>query len=278
MVLVSSVLHVMYVNIVTPATIVVVVFGGVLLWCFVVSAHSGLWDFGLCSIVVLVLGNVMWVKENSVDMLQGVHDCNAGMALGVSVLLLVVSECALFGTILWVVVLFLLACSGSTYFGNILQHHHLGWGVTSSGLVFQNALTLANSDLLFTTGMLALVVVHSMAGSLLCCAEAGCGVVVVLGSVFLEVQVCEYGHLYWCFFSSSSAMMFYVVTGLHGSHVLIGVLLLMGLWMQTHWYWVFRGQDYSTVGGSLGVLLYWHFVDGVWVFVVLLVYYAMMVI
>jgi len=47
--------------------------------------------------------------------------------------------------------------------GSVLQHAVLDGIVVSTGLVFQNALTLANTDLLFATGVLAVIVMHGHA-------------------------------------------------------------------------------------------------------------------
>merc|ERR1712083_1235604 len=109
----------------------------------------------------------------------------------------------------------------------VLQHVAMDGTLVTTGLVFQNALTLANTDLLFATGLLAVIVMHCHAALMLAHIQLWLGIIVMAGSVFLVVQCCEYQHLYWCIFSGS-AMMFYVVTGLHGSHVMIGVCLICG--------------------------------------------------
>lgn len=96
----GAVLHVMYVNVITPATVVCVVLINTLLHSMVVSLHSGFMDNGLLGVVVLILGFLMWLKENNVDYANGVHDVSAAAALGVSVALVVVSEAALFGAVL----------------------------------------------------------------------------------------------------------------------------------------------------------------------------------
>lgn len=88
--------------------------------------------------------------------------------------------------------------------------------------MFQNALTLANTDLLFMTGLLAMIVCMMHCTSSLGNIQLWLGLIVCAGSVFLAVQSCEYQHLYWCMFSSGSAKIFFVVTGLHGAHVCIG--------------------------------------------------------
>ena len=58
---------------------------------------------------------------------------------------------------------------------------------------------------------------------------------------------------------------FYLITGFHGTHVLIGVIVLLTTWVKTQ-----RGTT-SEEGVEMAGL-YWHFVDLVWVFIFTLFY------
>ncbi len=90
---------------------------------------------------------------------------------------------------------------------------------------------------------------------------------VVAGSVFLGVQAWEWIHLYheglWFNTHGIYGSCFFVMTGFHGLHVLVGVMLI---------FWVFLRQlftkcyspAHSTSLDNVG--LYWHFVDVVWIF------------
>jgi cytochrome c oxidase subunit I len=99
------------------------------------------------------------------------------------------------------------------------------------------------------------------------------GLTVMLGGVFLVGQVTEY----WSLFQSGVevgtnvfATAFFTLTGFHGLHVLIGlVALAIFLWLA----WkreVGFGRGTATAFAAVGY--YWHFVDVVWVFVLLTVY------
>ncbi|MDP9225122.1 MAG: cytochrome c oxidase subunit 3 [Actinomycetota bacterium] len=64
--------------------------------------------------------------------------------------------------------------------------------------------------------------------------------------------------------------LFFLITGLHGSHVLVG--LVMNLWTQVKaWSGRFDERHHLTV---LNVAAYWHFVDAIWVFVFLTIYFS----
>ena len=67
---------------------------------------------------------------------------------------------------------------------------------------------------------------------------------------------------------SPFASSFFVLTGFHGAHVFIGVLLLLGLYSLSLTGKVKAGQDLKTE--MIG--LYWHFVDIIWVILFTVVY------
>ncbi len=57
--------------------------------------------------------------------------------------------------------------------------------------------------------------------------------------------------------------MFYVVTGVHGGHVLVGVLMLLAYDVQLHTWSAAGAYSADAVHGVVAVVLYWHFVDAV---------------
>jgi heme/copper-type cytochrome/quinol oxidase subunit 3 len=97
------------------------------------------------------------------------------------------------------------------------------------------------------------------------------GLTILGGSLFVGIQVYEYIELIKegalphvdLFWST-----FYIMTGFHGSHVVVGVIWLIVVWFQA------LGGRY-TARNNLGVELaglYWHFVDLVWVLLFTIVY------
>lgn len=98
------------------------------------------------------------------------------------------------------------------------------------------------------------------------------GATLFLGLVFLAGQVYEYyqfvieegfGLASGTFFSA-----FFGLTGLHGLHVALGVVLLAILMVRT-----VIGQYSEKRHTSIAtVTMYWHFVDAVWIFLVLTLY------
>ncbi len=92
-----------------------------------------------------------------------------------------------------------------------------------------------------------------------------------LGMVFIGGQVFEFTTFYnegLALTSSPMSSSFYVLTGLHGAHVTIGIVLLLSTYALTKTGKIRPDQDVKTE--MIG--LYWHFVDIIWVLIFTVVY------
>jgi heme/copper-type cytochrome/quinol oxidase subunit 3 len=85
----------------------------------------------------------------------------------------------------------------------------------------------------------------------------------VMGAAFLANQALEYRDLGFGWRDNAYAALFWITTGLHGLHVLLG--LLMSLVVQAKG-WARRLAPRDDISVQV-FSLYWHFVDGVWLFV-----------
>jgi cytochrome c oxidase subunit 3 len=90
-------------------------------------------------------------------------------------------------------------------------------------------------------------------------------VTILLGLGFLGGQAYEYTNLIvnegFNITTGIYGTVFFSLTGLHGLHVTIGVLVLIGVLIRA-----FLGQFSSRSHfGVEGTVLYWHFVDAVWI-------------
>lgn len=94
---------------------------------------------------------------------------------------------------------------------------------------------------------------------------------IVLGVAFLGGQAIEYSQLFREGITPTSGLYgttFFGLTGLHGTHVLAGVGLLIAMYargLAGH----FSPRDHF---GLDGATLYWHFVDAVWIVLLFAVY------
>jgi cytochrome c oxidase subunit III len=98
--------------------------------------------------------------------------------------------------------------------------------------------------------------------------RAGILSTLLLGATFLFVQINEYVHLGFAPRDSAQGTIFYGLTGLHGAHVCIGLILLSFATIRS-----FRGHYSPEKHTGLNVPgIYWHFVDIMWIVVFTTVY------
>ncbi len=89
----------------------------------------------------------------------------------------------------------------------------------------------------------------------------GLGAGAALGLVFLVLQCFEWAEKPFALSSSPYSSLYFVVTGFHMAHVVLGVAMLAALtWWSSRGY--FNRVRYAHI--HIGAL-YWHFVDAVWI-------------
>jgi cytochrome c oxidase subunit 3 len=91
----------------------------------------------------------------------------------------------------------------------------------------------------------------------------------LMGAAFLAGQVYEYLTLGYGLTTNIFANCFYLMTGFHGLHVFVGLLLILGVLWRSR-----RAGHYSSsqhVGVEMAEI-YWHFVDIIWIVLFSLLY------
>ena len=97
----------------------------------------------------------------------------------------------------------------------------------------------------------------------------GLGLTVALGVCFTGVQAYEYAHAAFGLKDTVYASTFYLATGFHGFHVLVGTIFLaVNLWR------AIQGtlSEKHHIGFE-SAAWYWHFVDVIWLFLFICVYW-----
>jgi len=98
--------------------------------------------------------------------------------------------------------------------------------------------------------------------------KAGMLTTFLLGATFLFVQINEYANIGFAPQDHAQQTIFYSLTGLHGAHVFIGLLLLLFVTIRS-----FRGHYSPEEHRGVEVPgIYWHFVDIMWIIVYSSVY------
>lgn len=97
----------------------------------------------------------------------------------------------------------------------------------------------------------------------------GLGITVLLGVAFSCVQAIEYAHAAFALKDGIYPSTFFLATGFHGLHVIIGTIFLIVCWVRA-------SRDQFTPDHHVGLeaaAWYWHFVDVVWLFLFVSIYW-----
>jgi len=130
-----------------------------------------------------------------------------------------------------------------------------------------------NTALLLTSGVTLTIAHHALLDSNRSKTVAFMWLTVLLGVTFLFVQGYEYYHAYSAYnlklTSGIYGSTFYMLTGFHGFHVFVGMLMLLATTLRLQ-------KGHFTADrhfGFEGAAWYWHFVDVVWLGLYILVYW-----
>jgi cytochrome c oxidase subunit 3 len=130
-----------------------------------------------------------------------------------------------------------------------------------------------NTALLLTSGATLTVAHHALIAGNRSKTILWMWFTVVLGAVFLVVQGYEYAHAYndlnLKLNSGIFGSTFFMLTGFHGFHVFVGMLMLLFITLRLQKGHFTKDRHF----GFEGAAWYWHFVDVVWLGLYFLVYW-----
>ncbi len=131
-----------------------------------------------------------------------------------------------------------------------------------------------NTALLLTSGVTLTIAHHALIANQRAKCIAFMWFTVLLGATFLVVQGYEYHHAYaelnLKLSSGIFGSTFFMLTGFHGFHVFVGMLMLLFITLRLH-----KGHfTPKRHFGFEGAAWYWHFVDVVWLGLYVAVYWT----
>jgi heme/copper-type cytochrome/quinol oxidase subunit 3 len=145
-----------------------------------------------------------------------------------------------------------------------------GWGEASAHLNF--TLALINTFLLLTSSMTVVMAHAAVQENDFRRAANYLGLTILFGLGFLGVKAVEYTTEIAHGFTPASGIFwsfYFGMTGLHGLHVLAGIIVNVVLWIGALKGSLAQNSHRVELAG-----LYWHFVDIVWIFLFPLLYLA----
>lgn len=220
-------------------------------------AQYSLW----MSLLSVILSMSFWFRDIIAEATyMGHHTLAVQKGLNLGVGLFIVSEALFFLAIFW------------TFFHSALSPAiELGamWPPMGIEAIDPFELPLLNTVILLGSGFTVTVGHHFVINSRRGIGLYGLVYTGLLAVLFTACQGVEYAVASFTIADGAFGSCFYFGTGFHGLHVIIGTaFLLVGLWRV----YAYHSSDQHHLGLESGIL-YWHFVDVVWLFLFVSIYY-----
>lgn len=217
-------------------------------------------DLCIIAIIFLALNIKRWYNEVITEStFSGFHTKIVQSGLKLGFLLFLVSEFMLFFGFFW------------AYFHlSLSPDFHIGVIWPPKGIVVVNSLEipLLNTLILLLSGCSLTWSHQALVNNLVSEVLDGLIITILLGILFLCLQGMEYYESTFSYNDSAYSSIFYMLTGLHCFHVIVGVIFL------TNCLYRYVNKQFTTTHhlGFLFAIWYWHFVDVVWLLLFLIVY------
>lgn len=213
------------------------------------------------ALIALISSMSFWFRDViSEGTYLGNHTLAVQKGLNMGVALFIVSEALFFLAIFWA--FFHSALSPTIELG-------AQWPPIGIDAINPFELPLLNTVILLSSGVTITYAHHSLIQGNRKGALNGTICTVILAIVFTILQGVEYSVSSFTISDGTFGSCFYFGTGFHGLHVMIGTAFIaVGLWRILAYH--------STENHHLGFessILYWHFVDVVWLFLYISIYY-----
>ena len=227
---------------------------------------TGPWIFAIGSIITIycMFG---WWSDTITESKQGHHTRVVSLHLRYGMIMFIASEVMFFVAWFW-------AFFDASLFYNeaqqVLRTEYTGGQWPPAGLEVLDPLHLPlfNTVTLLLSGTTVTWAHHALIEGDRKGLVWGLGLTVVLGVIFGFVQYVEYAVAPFSFSNSLYGATFFMATGFHGFHVIVGAIFLFICWIRA-----LRG-DFTPEKhfGFESAAWYWHFVDVVWLFLFFAVY------
>nr|AFK27947.1 cytochrome c oxidase subunit III [Cornu aspersum] len=240
--------------------------------------------FGSLALLSMPVGMILWLRFNSLSLLlyglfftsliatlwwrdmtrestyQGHHTSYVVSGLKLGMALFILSEVCFFFAFFW-----------AYFHSSLAPAVEIGssWPPIGIAPLPTFGVPLLNTSVLLLSGVSVTWAHHAIEEGKYSQALQGLTCTVLLGIYFLYLQYGEYTETSFTIADSVYGSTFFMTTGFHGLHVLVGTTFLLVCTLRL---WAFHFSTTHHVG-FLAAAWYWHFVDVVWLFLYVSIYW-----
>nr|QGT34616.1 cytochrome c oxidase subunit III [Metisotoma macnamarai] len=215
----------------------------------------------LLGVFILILTCIQWWRDISREgSLQGLHTMIVAKGLRWGMILFITSEILFFFSFFW-----------AFFHSSLSPSMEIGLMWPPAGVFPFNPfqVPLLNTIILLASGVTVTWAHHSMMESNFSQTFHGLLITILLGLYFTTLQALEYWEASFSISDSAYGATFFMATGFHGIHVIIGTTFLF-VCLSRHLSFHFSKSHHF---GFEAAAWYWHFVDVVWLFLYLSIYW-----
>nr|UPL65964.1 cytochrome c oxidase subunit III [Hyalopeplus sp.] len=223
--------------------------------------HKNNMNMFLLGIIILLLTMYQWwrdiVREGT---FQGKHTLKVVNGLKLGMILFIISEVLFFVSFFW-----------AFFHSSLSPSIEIGMIWPPKGIVVFNPMKipLLNTMILLCSGISITWAHHAIMSKNFSQTTQGIMVTVILGVYFTILQGYEYYEAPFTISDSIYGSCFFMATGFHGIHVIIGTTFIFTCLIR-HMKFHFSSMHHF---GFEAAAWYWHFVDVVWLFLYITIYW-----
>nr|YP_009995459.1 cytochrome c oxidase subunit III [Ochthebius salinarius]QNP09914.1 cytochrome c oxidase subunit 3 [Ochthebius salinarius] len=216
--------------------------------------------FLLGTFITLLIMYQWWRDVSREGTYQGLHTFNVTMGLRWGMILFITSEIFFFLSFFW-----------GFFHSSLAPSIEIGMIWPPKGIMTFNPIQipLLNTLILLTSGLTVTWAHHSLMENNYNQSKQGLLLTVILGVYFTILQAYEYIEASFTISDAVYGSSFFMATGFHGLHVIIGTLFLLTCYLRH------LNNHFSSIHhfGFEAAAWYWHFVDVVWLFLYISIYW-----
>lgn len=217
-------------------------------------------SYVLVPILFLTLCSFLWWKDFLRERIVGYHTHKLEVSLRIGFLLFILSEVFFFVSFFW-----------AFYDASLSPTIELGltWPPKGISPLSVYSVPLLNTVILLTRGITVTWAHHSIINNFFNKSVLSLLFTILLGVYFLLMQWVEYNETSFSFADGVYGSTFFLATGFHGIHVLVGTTFLFYVFILLLNSKLLYNHHFSFEAAAW----YWHFVDVVWLILFVSIYY-----